>query len=63
MHWRCHGRLHERMGHAVDVKVDDILDEHGHIHKEHVQKLLQNTHMLPLKGFYSFQHHVATRQL
>ena len=24
-----------------------LLDEYGHIHKEHVQKLLQNTHMLP----------------
>jgi hypothetical protein len=47
MHWRCHGRLHERIGHVVDVKVDDILDKHGHIHKKHVQKLLQNIHMLP----------------
>ena len=47
MHWRFHECLHERMGHAVDIKVDDILVEHGYIHKEHVQKLLQNTHMLP----------------
>ena len=43
---RCHRHLHERIRHAVDVKVDDILDEHGHIHKDHIQKLLQNTHML-----------------
>ena len=43
----CHGSLHEHLGHAVDVKVDDTVGEHGHIHKEHVQKLLQNTHMLP----------------
>ena len=42
----CYRHLHERIRHAVDVKVDDILDEHGHIHKDHVQKLLQNTHML-----------------
>jgi hypothetical protein len=46
IHWRCHGRLHKRMGNAVDVKVDGILDEYGHIHKERVQKLLQNTSML-----------------
>ena len=37
VHWRCHGRLHECMGHVVDVKVDDILGEHEHIHKEHEQ--------------------------
>ena len=37
MHWRCHGHLYERMKHAVDVKMDDILDEYEHIHKEHVQ--------------------------
>ena len=47
MHWRYHGCLHERMGYDADVKVDDILDEHGHTHKKHVQNLLQNTHMLP----------------
>ena len=46
MHWRCHRHLHECMGHAADVKVDDILDERGHIHKKHVKNLLQNTHML-----------------
>ena len=27
-------RCHKRMGHVVDVKVDDILDKHGHIHKK-----------------------------
>ena len=47
MHCRGDGRLHERMRHAVDAKVDDYLYEHEHIRKEHVQKLLQNTHMLP----------------
>ena len=36
-HWRCHGRLYERIGHAVDVKVDDILDEYGHIYKKNEQ--------------------------
>jgi hypothetical protein len=46
MHWCFHGHLHERMGYDVDIKVDDILDEHGHTHKEHVQKLLQNTHIV-----------------
>ena len=47
IHWRCYRRLYERMEHVVDIKINDILDEHGHIHKEHVQKLLQNTHILP----------------
>ena len=46
MHWRCPRRLHERIGHVVDVMVNDILDDQKHIHKERVQKLLQNTHML-----------------
>ena len=47
MHWRGHRRLHKRMGHVVDVKVDDILDEHEYIYiKKYVQKLLRNIHML-----------------
>ena len=46
MHWHCHGRLYERMEQAVDVNVDDILDEHRIIYKKHIQKLLQSTHML-----------------
>ena len=29
MHWCCRGRLHERMGHAVDVKVDDYCDDYS----------------------------------
>ena len=48
-HWHSHGCLRECMRHAVDVKVDDILDEHKHIHKEHIQSLKKNTHILQKK--------------
>lgn len=37
MHWRHHERLYERIEYDVDVKVDNIVEKHGH---EHVQKLL-----------------------
>ena len=62
MHWRSHGRLYERMEHVVDFKVDDILDEYKHIHKEHIQRLLKNTHIL-FQKHYSFLQHVAARKL
>ena len=45
MHWRCHGRLHKRIGHDVDVKVDDILEEHGHIYKKNMYKSYYKTHI------------------
>ena len=62
MHWRFHRCLHKCIEDVVHVKVDDILDEHKHICKEHVQRLLQNTYTLPKKN-YSFLQHVATRKL
>ena len=63
MDWRCHGRLHERMGHAVDVKVDDFLDKHWHIHKKTCTKIIAKDTYITINFFYSFPQHVATRKL
>ena len=54
MHWRRHGRLYKYMGHDVDVKVDDILDEHGHICKEICTKVITKHTYVVIKNLFNF---------
>ena len=61
MLWCCHGRLHERIGHVVDIKMDNIPDEHGHI--KNMLKNYCRIHICCYKKNYSLSQQVGTRKL